>query len=200
MRTLIEDQLNFKLTKEQQKLVIENANVIGAVFHKFVRKYNSTERYDEIYGDAAIGLCRAAKIFNETYNNQGSFFSFAFDFVQWAVFNSNRKRNTYYHHNASLNAIIGNDDHGDDVELGEQIPAPDEWEQLEYKILAESAYQKVEPVLTIKEKEVFWPWLHGVAYPQIAKATGVKEHTVRTRMVTAKNKCRIFFNPEEIFS
>lgn len=196
---LVENQLGFKLTEAQKELIADNANVIGAVFHKIVRKYNTTVRYDEIYGDAAIGLCRAAKIFDETYHSKGSFFSFAFNFVEWAVFNSKRKRETYYYHNASLNEIIGKDDHGDDVELGELIPAPDKWESIEYKILAESIYQKLSPILTAKEKEVFRPWLRGEGVPEIATATNVKQHTVRTRMTTARKKCNAAFNADEIF-
>jgi RNA polymerase sigma factor (sigma-70 family) len=200
MRVLVEDMLDFKLTETQKKLVVENANVIGAVFHKFIHTRYTTVNYDEIYGDAAIGLCRAAKIFEEKYHNKGNFFSFAFVFVKWAMMNSSRKRDTYYQYTTSLNEIIGQDDHGVDVELGEQIPAPDEWESLEYKILAESVYQKVEPVLTEKERKVFRPWLHGKEYMEIAKELGISPHTVVNRRTSAKKKCRAAFTADEIFS
>ena len=86
------------------------------------------------------------------------------------------------------------------MELGSIIPAPDEWNPLEYKVLVESVYQKVEPVLTAKEKEVFRPWLHGKSSDEIARAIGVSKAAVKNRTEKARKKCRALFNPEEIFT
>ena len=94
MKNLTENPQYVKLTKEQQQLAADNEKVIGTVF-KFVRTYKPTAIYDDIYGDAAIGLCRAAKIYGENGDRTASFFSFAFDFVQWAVLNSYKKAETY---------------------------------------------------------------------------------------------------------
>jgi RNA polymerase sigma factor (sigma-70 family) len=199
---LTEDSENIKLTKKQQKLVADNENVIGAVFQRLVRQYHFTcEEYADFYGDAAIALCRAAKIFDEKYNNNGRFFSFAFVCVNWSIFNSYMKDEKHFHRTTSLNKIIGQDDHGDDVELSEIIPSPDdEFEQLEYKILAESAYQKVEPVLGNKEKDAFRLYLLGNENPEIAITLRISQHASLCRIWRAKKKCRTCFNADEIFS
>lgn len=191
-----------KLTKEQQKLVADNEKVIGAVFQRFVRKYHpAVESYEDLYGDAAINLCRAAKMFGEQHCSKDKFFVYAFVYVKWAMFNSYMKKERYLHRTTSLNKIIGQDDHGTDVELGETIPSPDdEYERIEYRILAESAYQKVEPVLGKKEKEAFRLWLLGNENPEIARVLGVSQHTSLCRILRAKTKCRDSFNADEIFS
>lgn len=199
---LTEDSKNIMLTKEQQQLVADNENVIGAVFQRLVRQYNLTcEEYADFYGDAAVNLCKAAKIYVKRKGSKDKFFVFAFVCVKWGILNSYMKEEKHLHRTTSINKIIGQDDHGDDVELGEIIPSPDdEFEQLEYKILAESVYQKVESVLGDKEKEAFQPWLLGNKNPEIARALGISQHTSLCRIIRAREKCRNAFNADEIFS
>lgn len=201
MENSTEDSKNIMLTKEQQQLVADNENVIGAVFQRFVREYHSGgESYADLYGDAAINLCRAAKMFDEQYDNKDKFFVFAFVWVKWAMFGHFMKEEKYLKRTTNLNKIIGHDDHGTDVELGETIPSPDEWEQLEYKILAESVYQKVESVLGDKEKEAFRLYLLGNENPKVAIALGISQHSSLCRIWRAKKKCREVFNADEIFA
>lgn len=197
MENITETLQYIKLTKWQQKLVTDNEVVIGAAF-KFVRKKRPTVLYDDIYGDAAIGLCRAAEIYGQNGNNTASFFSFAFTFVQSAILNSHRKA-VALDCTTSLNEVIFRQN-SDGIELGSQISAPDEWEQIEYKILAESLYQNVESALTVKEKESFRLMLHGMNNDEIARALGVSKTAVKDRLAKARNKCRSLFNPEDIFS
>lgn len=52
---------NFKLTKEQQKLVEDNHNLIYSYLHKRHLPVDSTS---DFYGDAALGLCTAAHIYD----------------------------------------------------------------------------------------------------------------------------------------
>ena len=200
MRASVEDMLDFKLTEAQKKLVAENTKVIGSVYHRFLGAHSTAISYDEIYGDAAIGLCRAAKIFDEELHNEGEFFPFAYSFVKWAVFNSITKRDRYYHRTTSMNKVISQNDNGDGVELGSIIAGPDEWEPLEYKILVESVYQKVECVLTDSEKEILRPWLNGVGYKEIAKKFRIAPMTVESRKRSVQKKCRAAFNAEEFFA
>ncbi len=190
----MENLTEIKLTPKQQQLVAENEKVIGVVYKKVVCKYNPTVSYDEIFGDAAIGLCKAAKIYDNNKNNTASFFTFAYQVVTWAVFDYNDKRDTYYRFNTSLNKKIF------DQELGELIAAPDEWESLEYKILVESVYQKVESILTAKEKEVFRPWLEGKEPKEAAREMGVSAKTVALRRMRIKKKCRDRFTADELFA
>ncbi|WP_164918963.1 MULTISPECIES: sigma-70 family RNA polymerase sigma factor [Acutalibacteraceae] len=203
MKNLAESPQYGSLTNEQQQLVIENEKVIGAAF-KFVAHtfytYKSHLKYDDIYGDAAIGLCRAAKIYGANGDHSSSFFSFAFNFVESAILNSCRKATADSNRTISLNKIVCGDEDGNDAELGSRIPAPDEWDPLEYKVLVESVCQKVEPVLSTKEKESFRLWLHGMSSDEIAKTIGVSTFAVRDRTAKARRKCRACFDPEEMFA
>lgn len=194
----LQNSIENKLTLKQQQLVADNAEVIASVFKKCF-KYNTMLRYEEVYGDAAIALCKAAKDYDEGNNYNSTFFTFAFSYVKHVILHIIEKKAMLYHHNISINTIIGQDDTGKERELCDLIPAPDEWEQLEYKILVESAYQKVEPVLTAKEKEAFRPWLHGEEISNIAGVTGTNQRTLRTRIRKARIKCRTAFNADEIF-
>ena len=195
----IKNSTEIKLTLKQQQLVADNANVIAVVYKKFF-KYNTMLRYEEVYGDASIALCKAAKIYDEGNNYNSTFFTFAFSYIKHVIFHIIEKKATVYRHNISINKIIGQDDMGKNIELLDIIPAPDEWEQLKYKILADSVYQKVEPVLTANEREAFRPWLHGGEVFEIARATGINQNTLRTRIRNARIKCRDCFNPDEIFA
>lgn len=203
MKNLAENPQYSSLTKEEQQLVIDNEKVIGAVF-KFVAHtfytYKLYLKYDDIYGDAAIGLCRAAKIYGKNGDHSSSFFSFAFDFVQCAILNSCRKATADSNRTISLNKKVCGDKDGNDAELGSRIPAPDEWDTIEYKVLVESVCQKVEPVLSTKEKESFRLWLHGMSSDEIARTIGVSTVAVKDRTAKARRKCRACFNPEELFT
>ncbi|WBY63691.1 hypothetical protein [Thermocaproicibacter melissae] len=201
MRTSVEDTLDFKLTKAQKKLVEDNFKVIGYVYRRIKRSYLIAVSYDEIFGDAAIGLCRAAKYFDEKRHNEGNFFPLAYRSVQFAVFNSVKKSKKYYHNTTSLNEPIFSE-FGDDEEkeLGSIIPAPDDWESLEYKILVESIFQRVECILSDGEKKIFRPWLNGVEYQDIAKKLRITPYSVMAMELSIQEKCRAAFRADEIFS
>lgn len=76
------------LTKEQQKLVEENAHVIYAVFDKLnVNPYKGVD-IDDIYGKCAVALCRAAQLYDKKKGKM-TFFNFAFTYCEWAVLKYN---------------------------------------------------------------------------------------------------------------
>lgn len=195
MRTLIENQLNFKLTKAQQKFVAENERLIGYVSYKRFRFQGNNEIYEFCYGYAAVGLCQAAKIYDPRHD--GTFAGLACRCIYMAICQALR---IWYKDRAkqplSLNQVVDEKGH----EFGELIPAPGEFEPLEYKILAESVYQKVESVLGDKDKEIFRLWLHGRAEIKIARAMGISYGSVKVRICRAKKQCRASFNYGEIFS
>jgi RNA polymerase sigma factor (sigma-70 family) len=184
----------WQLTTAQQELVAENEYIITHVFNK-LHLYDNYA--DDVYGAAAIGLCEAAKFYNK--NNELPFYPVAFTYIKFKIFkeyNHKQKEQKALGGTLSLNqpGIEGAD------ELESVIPAPDEWEALEYKILADSLYQKVEHVLTFKEKEVFLRWLHGETNSDIARTEGMSRASISLRILSARNKCRTFFKADEIFS
>lgn len=72
----------FQITKEQEKLIEENHNLI----YSFLQKYNlSVEDY---YDLAAIGLCKAGINFN---GNISKFSTYAYEWMFGSVFSEIRK-------------------------------------------------------------------------------------------------------------
>lgn len=181
-----------KLTKEERKFVADNSKIIDYV----LRKQLCVKDFDEVYGTAALALCKAVKHYDR---NKGPFYAVAFAFIKWAVYDFYEKEYRNSLHPLSLNQVIGSSDESDD-EIGNLIQAPDEFEPLEYKILAESVYQKVECSLTNREKEVYRLWLHGEEDSKIAKQLGISLHAVRNNKYTANQKCRASLNPADLFS
>jgi RNA polymerase sigma factor (sigma-70 family) len=190
------------LTKAQQKLVADHEYIIGDAIRKFCPG-NKGKDYENLYGDAAIGLCKAAHYYNK---NRGPFYQIAYSFVKWAICSAFRMDYTRSQvlDTLSLDQTFSKDPihQDDDIRtLSSLIPAPDdEWEQLEYHILVESVYQKVESVLTDQEKRAFQLWLHGENNVEIARAMGASSWMTTRQIANARKKCRALFNPDEIFS
>jgi RNA polymerase sigma factor (sigma-70 family) len=183
----IENWQSMILTKEQQKLVADNECVIRAVFKKFAREYNLTEPNDNFYGDAAIYLCKAALYVDDV----NYFFAYSYTFVKWAmpgVLEDKYSQRT-----------INIDEENDELEeLSSLIQVSDDkWDHIEYKIFAESVYQRVEPVLTPEEKEAFKLCLDGKTIKDIARILKIKYGAAKRRTRMAKKKCKDFFNPKD---
>jgi len=199
MNNITENQQNIKLTKEQQKLVADNEWLIGYVYHKVFSVFQSIEEYEYFYGRAAIGLCNAAIAYNE--DRKRSFSSFAFTRIEWEMLMDYKKRKERKKRQSQEISLDQEISDTNDTELGSLIPdSEDEWEALEYKILVESVYQKVEPVLSDGQKKVFRPWLHGKEYNEIAKAAGISINAVKCRLRKTKVQCKALINPEELFT
>jgi RNA polymerase sigma factor (sigma-70 family) len=187
---------DIKLTKEQQELVAKNEWMIGYTYHHLF-KFKNSEEYEYFYGYAAIGLCQAAQLYD---NSKGRTFpSFAYDNIRWAILDARGKRNR----NERLKTVSldVSDDEKDGDEFGSIIPDPNDYfEQLEYKILAESVLQRVEHVLTANEKKTFKSWLNGKSTREIAIEQGIKSQSVFSKIAKAREKCIAFFNPDEMFA
>ena len=190
------DWANVKLTKEQQKLAADNERLIGYVSYKLYHFQRNSEEYELCYGYAATGLCQAAKIYDPS---RGTFAAIACRCIKFAINDALRKRDRY---RAALQPISLDAplclDANDNLDL--LAPAPDEIEPLEYKILCESVYQKVETFLTPMQKKAFRPWLHGEEETEIAREINTSYASVKNLIHFSKKRCIVCFNPDEIFS
>ena len=191
MRTLANGQE--KLTIDQQQFVAENEWLIRYMFYKKFRYLKTT--YEFYYGYAAIGLCKAAIAYDKS---KGSFFSLAYLRIKSEMDQAFESEKKDIQPLLSLNNPIDDEDEPDELES--KIPAPDEWKELEYKILVESVYQKVEHVLKQVEKEAFKLCLYGKTNKEISKMLGIKYDTAKERTSKAKKKCKELINPDEIFA
>jgi len=189
---LINSQQDMKLTKEQQQLVADSENLIY-----FQMRIMHIKDFEEFYGSAAYGLCKAARDYNPS---KGSFSTLATLYIRNEILMDKKEWKRSLHPLISIDQTKEFDHGGDTEESIIQVPAEDEFLPLEYKILVESVYQKVEYVLTAKEKLVFRPWLQGKRGSEIAIEMGFKKGTIEKNIRNAKKKCRDLFNPAEIFS
>ena len=186
-------QQDIRLTKEQQQFVADNEWLIRYMFYKKFRYLRTT--YEYYYGYAAIGLCKAAIAYDKT---KGSFFSLAYLRIKSEITHALESERKDIQPLLSLNTPINDENEPDEIES--IIPAPDKWEELEYKILVESVYQKVEHVLTAKEKESLKLCLYGMTNKEISKKLGIGYDTTTKRISGAKKKCKELINPNEIFA
>ena len=90
---------NFKLTKEQQQLVEDNHNLIYSYLHKRHLPIDSTF---DFYGDAALGLCTAAHIYNPSLGFK--FSVLAYKAMETEINNSLKRINKYI--NSILNTEL----------------------------------------------------------------------------------------------
>lgn len=81
---------NFKLTKEQQQLVEDNHNLIYSYLHKRHLPIDSTF---DFYGDAALGLCTAAYIYDPSLGFK--FSVIAYKSMETEINNSLKRINKY---------------------------------------------------------------------------------------------------------
>ena len=191
------DWENVKLTKEQQKLVADYEHFISCVCFKLFRIKKDSELFEYCYDMGALYLCHAAVLYNPA---GGEFSGYAWQYIKYGVLYAQRKFFTHRDRTLSLDALIDADT---DDSFTSLFPSPDEIEPLEYKILAESVYQKVEPALNYrgkKQAEVFRLWLHGMREPDIAKQMEISGNYVRQLICYSKKTCRACFNADEIFS
>ncbi len=185
-----------RLTKEQQQFVAEHEWLIRYMFYKYFNYPKNEELYENYYGCAAISLCEVAMIYDE---NKGSFPTFAKMRIQSSMARAFKNEKKNIQPCTSLDKLLGDDPNCDD--LASIIPDPeDKFESLEYKILVESVCQKVAPVLTDNEKEVFRLWLHGVSIDETAAIVGISTSTVTRSKREVITKCRTLFTPDDIFS
>ena len=196
-KNFTDHQVGRKLTKEQQQLVIDSEYIIYCV----MKKYNLTPYKDEFWDIGEIGLCKAALQWDE--KRGVPFFTLAFNYIKWEFNTEGRKEMKDLYPKMSLDQPVGNDNSDAAGEtFGSLVPDPDdEFERIEYKILVESVYQKVEHALSPKEKVAFKRWLYGENYTNIAREMGgISSRTISDHIVNARNKCKTFFNPDELFT
>lgn len=81
---------NFKLTKEQQQLVEDNHNLIYSYLHK---RHLSIDSTSDFYGDAALGLCTAAHLYDPSLGFK--FSVIAYKAMETEINNSLKRINKY---------------------------------------------------------------------------------------------------------
>ena len=176
------EQCNDRLTSEQQKLVSDNHNLI----YKYIIKNNIDE--EEYYDILCIGLCRAAKVFDES---KGRFSTIAFRCMENELNSYKRSQmkksvipehliisydstlQTYGEYDFSISELTNDDCIDDDMGF-------------------ESAFVEFENKLSKNEKFIVSLLLNEVSQTNIAKMLGCKRQNVNYHMKKIREKAEMF--------
>ena len=167
------------MTDEQRKLATENHNLI----YSFLNKYD----YDpeEYYDLAAIGLCKAAKLYNES---KGAFSTYAYRAMLNTIshdllYKSRSKRipeNLIDYYNCTFC-----NENGEIIEYLNLIPSSDD---IEKEVISKVIVESVMDRFTDRDRLVLGLSADGYSNQEIGKLIGVSRNTV------SKIKSRIFVN------
>lgn len=170
------------MTDEQRKLVTENHKLIFS----FLNKYN----YDpeEYYDLAAIGLCKAAKLYDES---KGNFSTYAYRAMLNTInhdllYKSRSKRipeNLIDYYNCTFC-----NENGEVIEYLEFIPSGDD---IEKEVMAKVMVESFMNGLSDRDRTVVGLMADGYTYREIGKIIGMSRNTV------SKIKGRIYIRALE---
>lgn len=157
------------MTKEQQKLVEENHNLI----YSFLSKHHLS--IEEHYDLAAIGLCKAGKTYNEGMSN---FSTYAYKCMFNAVMCEIRK---YKYQKTIPDSMVvyyqaeTQNDAGDITAFLDFIPSND---NVEDSILSEVMFDEYAKTLKDRDKKIFSLLREGYTQKEIGKIVGCSQTQV----------------------
>ena len=165
------------MTDEQRQLASENHQLI----YSFLNKYHFDP--EEYYGLAAIGLCKAAKLYDES---KGNFSTYAYRAMLNSIkhdllFKSRAKRipeNLIDYYNSEIC-----NENGEIIEYLSLIPSGDD---IEKEVIAKIVVESYMNLLTDRDRLVLALLSDGYTHQEIGKIIGVSRNTV------SKIKSRIF--------
>ena len=177
------------MTDEQRKLVTENHNLI----YSFLNKHGFD--IEEYYDLAAIGLCRAAKTYDES---KGAFSTYAYRAMLTDIDRDiryrNRDKRIPEHLIDSYNAEVCNDDNGSSVELVNYIPSNVDIEREVIGLYMFDRYLARLSDLSERDKLIFWLLLDGYTHREIGEIVGCSYQNIRP----VKNKIIRRLNRERL--
>lgn len=172
------------LTDEQRKLIEDNHNLIYSFLHKY--DYDP----EEYYGLAAIGLCRAAKLYDVS---KGSFSTYAYRAMRGCVINDIRERSAAKRIPENLIDSYNNDICTEDGGIVEYLDTLTSNEDLEKEVVEKVLVESCMAKLSDRDRLIFNLLIKGYDYREIAKIVGVCWRTVsRTKeRIILKMMCEL---------
>lgn len=155
------------MTDEQRKLVEDNHNYI---FY-FLNKYGLS--IDEWYDMAAIGLCKAARSYNQY---QSKFVTYAHQCMFTTVFSEKRKEKSSKavprHMMTSLQDLAYTNTAGKQIKYEDCIPSDANLEEI---ALSQVAVAEVMDKLSDRERTILQMTIDGYSQEQIAQRIGISQ-------------------------
>ena len=164
-----------KLTKEQQKLVEDNHNLIY-----WYAKYNNLN-VEEFYHHLAMGLCRAAKGYND---KKGKFSTFATTCMK------NEIRSYFKEQNVQKRIPEDMLWHFENIwDIVDFFPSSEKTEHKAiYDVTFNEKLSEICKLLTDNEKEIVFHLLKNKTMVDIAKIKGVSKQCIQTKVVKIRKK------------
>lgn len=163
------------LTTEQSKLAADNERLIYFILRRLHLSI------DEYYGAAAVGLCKAARMWKP---EKSSFSSYAVTVMRNEIFMDMRKRSV---HTISIETLIK-----DTLTISDVLPAEDDIEPWEDSDIAKQMYSEIH--LTDIEKRVFDLYLQGLKQREIAEIVGFTRSYVCNIIQRVKERLRCCYS------
>lgn len=155
---------NFKLTKEQQQLVEDNHNLIYSYLHKRHLPIDSTF---DFYGDAALGLCTAAHMYNPSLGFK--FSVIAYKAMETEINNSLKRINKY------INCILNTEN----LECFEEKAENELIIDYDYFLALRNIVNKYYKQLSDRDKQLIKMYLSGnYTLEKIGNALGISRQRV----------------------
>lgn len=168
------------LTEEQSKLVSENHNLI---FFVLGHRIFDEKQFDDYYGDAAIGLCKAAASFDP---KKGEFSTHAYHVIMNEI-NMQSRRNRRWEQNGellSLNCLFESDDRKD-AEFEEFFRSNDNIEEI---CITRGIFDEIPHIINQREQEIMKMLYMGKKQSEIAKHFQVSQGTISKTINRLKKK------------
>lgn len=176
---MINNVKNKPLTKEQKELVANNHNLIYTYAHK------KDISIDEYYGTLAIGLCKAAKIYDK---NKGKFSTIAYRCMENELrmhWKETQKKSVIPENFVlSYDATKTKEDFDNQNNFLENFPDYQSYNDMLYAVMSFEFVEK----LTDKENIIFQYLLDGLTHNEIANKLGCKRQSVAYHINNIRNK------------
>lgn len=173
------------LTEAQQKLVADNEKLIYYALSKFGYPL------DEFYDVGAIGLCKAAKIYNP---KKGSFANTAIMQIRSACNGelARAKRHKRPQYPISLETPVKAKGGDSNLTLGDVLPSPSNMvDEAEAMMEATSLLSKLKCSrhISSRDKEIFLKWVTGETQTELSREYGVSRERIRQIISSIKSRC-----------
>ena len=172
-----------KLNDEQRKIVEQNHNLI----YSAMRNYGIfDENFDDYYGAAAIGLCKAVLNYDSRTNNTLSTFAYAcinnelYSQIRMKNTESNKLNDNALSYNATYMTPSGEETSGEEFMLVQK--------NFEKNLVFKLLFQDTIRILDNKERAMILLRANGHTYQEIANYYGVSRQAIQTKMKKIQDK------------
>lgn len=171
-----------RLNDKQRKLVEQNHNLIYSAMRKFGIR---NEKFDDYYGVAAIGLCKAIVYYNP--DKQTALSTLVYSCIKnelYDQFDSERSKSMQF--NKMVLPYDNVTDLSEDSKSAEEFLLVEN--NFEENLISTLLFEKIIRTLNNNQQKLVRLRLNGYTYSEIAKMQGVSRQAIQDRIHTIQKK------------